>query len=327
LLCPLGILYIWISSQKKAGFARTVLLLIGFLGNPTFSFVNTRVLFIHTKHDISDLEQHRVYPNLEVQLNAPIKTTEILKKYFPSIIRKIVNNIRAVFSFKVWKKLFPLDIIFLFFLFASCLYRRRCNNVRYNFFRWGVFLFIFGNIGIVSIITHLTRLYIPLQPLIYIVGINEVLVFFGNSSAGYLKKLKPVVLCIMILVGVFRFCDTLATYEKSPPAVSVIDKESYELLQKVTTRESIIVSDISDEIVLHVGCRSIRLPAFCVDILEINNEYLPIDYVLISSKLMPAYNYSDYGNFLNSEAFLEKFKLMMVLPNGSSLYEKARRIY
>jgi 4-amino-4-deoxy-L-arabinose transferase-like glycosyltransferase len=339
MLLPLSICYIWITSPKEKRLHSAVLILVGFLvaagpwfirntvitGNPTFSFVNSRALLSETKQDISDLKMHRVNTNLEIQLDAPINATEILNKYWPSVSKKVIQNILAIFSIEFWAIFFPLDGIFLFFFLASLIYRRHVENERYNFFRFGVIFLIIGTILIISILTHITRLYIPLQPLIYIIGINELFIFFDNFSFGYLKKLKPVVLSVMILFGLFRFYNTAVTHKSSHLAASSSDNASYAILRQTITPNSIVVSDISYKTALNMGCRSIRLPAFPIDIQKIDKDYLPVDYVLISSDMWPEYRYSYYSNFVNSGTFLSKFKFLQVLPNGAVLYEKLRQ--
>ncbi len=136
--------------------------------------------------------------------------------------------------------------------------------------------------------------------------------------------MKPFVIFALIAFGVFRFYNTAMIHKSSPPFPSAINKKSYEYLKQVTTRDSVIVSDISYQISTFVGCRSIRLPVFPADIIKINDNYLPIDYILISNNISPSYIYSDYGTYIRSNVFLKRFKLMKILPDASALFTRIR---
>ena len=107
-----------------------------------------------------------------------------------------------------------------------------------------------------------------------------------------------------------------------PPSVSAAEKESYEFIKRIASRNTIVASDFSYRIALYAGCRTIRLPVFPVDLLKINDSYLPIDYVLINRRMAPSYEYANYGEFIRSEAFLKKFKFMRMLPDGSVLFRR-----
>jgi 4-amino-4-deoxy-L-arabinose transferase-like glycosyltransferase len=141
LLVPLAALYIWISFQKKKKFTGFALLLVAFLlvagpwfirntvvvGEPAFSFSTSRNLAKGSS---------LVHSDLEMQLDAPVETFEVLKIYGKSVAGKVLNNLSAVVRLKFWSANFsPKGSIFLFFLFASFIYRRHSANRKYDSFR------------------------------------------------------------------------------------------------------------------------------------------------------------------------------------------------
>lgn len=339
---PLVLLFIWIGKQKKARFHSIALFTIGFLlitgpwfarniltvGKPVFSFVNSRALVLGTIHKKSDLQNHLVHTDLEMQLEAPVDTTEIFKKYGPAITKKVFHNILAIFTLKFWSQDFPTEGIFIFFLFAASIYRRHSGNKNYDFYRYGVILLFFFSFLIISLLSHIGRLYIPLIPFIYIVGINEILVLFSNLRFSFLRKFKYIVFCGMLLFGLFKFYNVtmIHKHRPSPKSISTPEKSSYEFIRQLTARDSIIVSNASHRIALYVGCRTIRLPVFPVDLLKINDSYIPIDYVLINRRMGRNYRYSNYDKFIKSDAFSKKFKFVRALPDGSLLFRRLEKI-
>lgn len=332
----LVLLFIWITKQKKARFHSIVSFIIGFLlisgpwfvrnvvtvGKPIFSFVNTRALVLGTIQKKSDLENQLVHTDLEMQLEAPVETSEIVKKYGPAIAKKVFNNILALFSLKFWSQDFPSEGIFLLFLFAASIYRRHSGNKSYDFYRYGIILLFFFSFMIISLLDHIDRLYIPLIPLIYIAGINEILVLFSNLRFSFLRKFKHVVFYGMLLFGLFRLYNVTMIHKHSPSRISTTEKKSYEFIRQLTARDTIIVSNTSHRIALYAGCRTIRSPVFPVDLLKINDSYLPIDFVLINRRMARNYQYSNYDKFIKSDAFSKKFRFVKVLPDGSLLFRR-----
>jgi 4-amino-4-deoxy-L-arabinose transferase-like glycosyltransferase len=337
---PIVLLFIWISEQKKQRIHSIGLFIIGFLlitgpwfarniltvGKPVFSFVNSRALVLETIHKKSDLQNQLIHTDLEMQLEAPVDTTEIFKKYGPAITKKVFHNILAIFTLKFWSQDFPTEAIFIFFLFAASIYRRHSGNKNYDFYRYGVILLFFFSFLIISLLDHVVRLYIPLIPFIYIAGINEILVLFSNLRFGFLRKFKYIVFCGMLLFGLFKFYNVTMIHKHRPSPISTPEKSSYEFLKQTASRDSIIVSNTSHRIALYVGCRTIRLPVFPADLLKINDSYIPIDFVLINRRMSRNYQYSNYNNFIKSDAFSQKFKFVRTLPDGSLLFKNLEGI-
>ncbi|MEJ2353834.1 MAG: hypothetical protein P8Y03_29000, partial [Anaerolineales bacterium] len=96
---------------------------------------------------------------------------------------------------------------------------------------------------------------------------------------------------------------------------------------------AVIAADISEQISLFSSRRTLRLPADPAELLEIDRDYLPVDYVLLSRDLLarnPAGDeesgyhetYEDYLNFVDSAAFLDVYQMGEKLPNGAMLFRK-----
>jgi hypothetical protein len=322
------------NTQRSKKLIHMVLLLTGFLcivspwfvrniiltGDPTFSFSNSRNLVLGTSS---------IHSDLAMQLDAPIETVQILKEYRSSIAKKALRNIKGVFNLNFWVKNFEQCIFFLLLLFSSFICRRQNNNKMYDLFRKGVVVLIVCDILIVSLAFHWDRFYIHLRPLIYIVGINELFMFF--YSFQFSKRLKQAIFFALLLFGIIKlYSNTTIVYEKRWPEVSPAEEKTYVTIKQIATKNTIIMSDVSYKIALHGGCRTVRLPSFPKDLLEINKKYLLIDYVLISRAILenprakPSLfeRYPNYSKFIESKQFKRKFELMTMLPDGSALYKR-----
>ena len=157
LLVPLVALYVWIKVPPKARLSGSVLFSIAFIftigpwfirnavlvGDPTFSFSTSRNLVKGSCPVNSDLD---------LQLDAPVETLEVLKSYGLGVARKTFKNILGATRLSFWGKNFsPKGSIFIFFLFASVIYRWCSGEARYDFFRRAVVVLVFGNLLIVSL--------------------------------------------------------------------------------------------------------------------------------------------------------------------------------
>lgn len=324
MLLPLVALFIWISEKGKSKFRSIIFLSVGFFiivgpwfirntvvaGNPTFSFFNSRRLAVDTfpRRSVSDSD-------LALRLEAPVDTIEIFRKYRLPITKKVFKNMSDVLSLTFWADCFKPDGILLVFLFASFIYRRHSSNKNYSIFRDGTVVLIFCTFLIACSVHHVPRYYVSLQPLIYLVSINEIIMLFNNLTFKHSQKLKIAVICGLVLFGSVRFYKVTMRHKNCPPQISAAQNESYEFIKKIASKNTIIASYNSHKISLQVGCRTIKLPAFPVDLLKINDRYLPIDYILLPKRRSPKYD-----EFVKSEAFLRKFRFMKVLPDRSILF-------
>jgi hypothetical protein len=135
----------------------------------------------------------------------------------------------------------------------------------------------------------------------------------------------------MLLFGIVRLYNATMIQKKSPLPVSAQENKSYELIRQVAAKNTLIASNVSQKLALYVGCRTLRLPAFPIELLKINDNYLPIDYVLITSSVLNAdpskiqsfpETYADYNEFVKSDEFLKVFKFTKELTDGAVLFER-----
>ena len=327
ILFPLVALFIWISEKGKSKFRSIIFLSVGSLiivgpwfirntivvGKPIFSFFNSRRIVLRA------LPQHS---DIGLQLEAPVDNIEVFQKYGLVVTKKVLNNISAIVGSNFWAKSFGPDGILLFFLFASFIYRRSFRNKNYIILRDGTIILILCNFLVASLVFHRPRFYVSLQPLICLVGINEIIMLFNDFTFKHSKKLKIAVICGLVLFASVRLYKVTMRHKYRPLPIGALENKSYEFIKKIASKDTIIASSNSYKISLQVGCRTIRLPVFPVDLLKINDRYLPIDYVLINRKMAKKYAHSDYGKFVKSDEFLRKFRFMKVLPDGPVLFKR-----
>jgi len=333
---PTGILLVWLGLEKKDVARGFVLLLVGFLiaagpwfirnaaltGNPCFSFFNSRRMVLQIRP---------VHSDIEMQLDGPVGTMDAFSEYGAAVVRKVLRNISKIFSFTFWAYSFSSASPFLFLFFASCIYDRNPTGKSYALFRGVTALLILCNFLLVCLVLHDIRFWVYLRPLVYIIGINEALRLFGRFRLRYARQLNLIVFCGLLLFGVFRFYSVAAAHKNRPSPVSPPEGRSYEFIKRTVRPDTLVACDAAYKVALYACCRSVRLPAFPGEILEINDEYIPIDYVLISPSVFrhrppntPSLyeTYADYADFVKSEEFRKEFKLVRILPDGSALFKR-----
>jgi 4-amino-4-deoxy-L-arabinose transferase-like glycosyltransferase len=326
-MIPLCVLYIWFKSDKKTRMLNTVVLVGGIaisvgpwlarnyivVGDPVFSFSNTRNLVIDALGEDTDIE---------IQLDAPLETSEIFEQYGSEILRKIGSNLLGLFKPYHWARAFPPDSFILLIVLVSFVYRKHCSDKRYNLFRDSVVVLVICNMLIVAMAFNRVRFYTPLQPLIYIVAASEIFIVLNKVKLKNLRVvLRNTVFFGLVLFGIFRFCGNLTLYRKAASPVSEAEMKSYESIRTRVSGATIVAADTSYKISLYADCRSLRLPAFPRDLLKINDDHLPIDYILAPQwRLNPR---TSYGKFFGSSQFLKRFRRVEMMPDGSVLFERS----
>lgn len=325
-MMPLCVLYIWFKSHKKTRMLNTVVLVVGIaisigpwlirnysvVGNPTFSFSNTRNLAMEAIGERIDME---------TLLDAPVKTSEVFEQYGSKILRKIRDNLLGIFTPHYWSQAFPPDSFILLIVLASFMYRKHCSDNKYNLFRDVVVILVVCNTLIIAMAFSKARFYTSLQPLIYIVAASEVFIVLNKVKFEKLSfVLRNTVFFGLLLFGFFRFCGNLSLYRNVATPVSEAEMKSYESIRERVSGDTIVAADTSYKVSLYAGCRSLRLPVFAGNLLNINDQYLPLDYILSPQwRLDPD---TGYGQLFRSSQFLKRFKRVEVLPDGSVLFEK-----
>jgi 4-amino-4-deoxy-L-arabinose transferase-like glycosyltransferase len=336
LLILLMILYVWITTPKARRFLATVLFLVGLLlpltpwmvrnvritGDPLFSFTTSRNLVLDAIEGHSDLE---------MQLHAPVELSTILTQNGKEILEKFFRNVfENFFSSLYWANSFRrMLVIFPLFFFLGLLGKSNASSRHYYNLKWSTLALILGTFLIISLTVYSVRSFTMFRPLILIIGINEIILVLDRSTRS--NTIRTIGVVLLILVGVLQLGTEVAAHKYSPPAQSKFDQITHEYLMRKTAEDSIIASDISERISAFTQHRTLRLPADPVELLEINQTYLKIDYVLFGKDLVtdnstnidePGYHetYGDHVTFVTTPAFLDIYTFEDNLPNGSLLY-------
>jgi hypothetical protein len=137
----------------------------------------------------------------------------------------------------------------------------------------------------------------------------------------------------IIIFASLQLFQAVRVHKESPLDQSRFDRDAYAQIMRIVPPEDLIAADISERISFYTGRRTLRLPSDPAELLEIDQKYLPVDYVLISKGLdqgdsgdpsEPGYHetYQDYDQFVVSLEFLDRFTLKRRLANGSILYQR-----
>lgn len=336
ILIPFVIIHMVLTRPKTERWSYSVFILLGILcttfpwglrnfsltGDPFFSFSQSRNLVLGA------LPKHA---DLDMQLHAPTETSIVLQLYGKTIIKKIYHNIWPTwFTLTHWRTIF--DHIFwpIFVLFLSSFFHIETYSSRkYKLFKWEYLLLVLLNMFVSAMFHHDTRFYVPFRPYILLIGIYELFMFFDQLLFNYGVLCKRIALSMIGLFGCLLFISLFM--QQRYLAIDVNERESWRILQQLTSAESIIASDVSHK-VTNIDRRSLRLPAYPKELLEIDLQYLEIDYVLLSKNVLDAVpseatnmwweTYDDYGEFVGSAGFLAQFQVECELPNGAVLFSK-----
>jgi 4-amino-4-deoxy-L-arabinose transferase-like glycosyltransferase len=338
ILIPLGLLLVWINSPKGKRTSSLLLFAVGLLlllipwslrnlqvaGDPLFSFTTTRNLVLDAVPGHSDLE---------MQLHAPVDLSTVLSTYGGAIAAKLFRNMVANFLSPLYwantfRRMFILLPLFAFVGFFGPFDRAQ---KRYNLLKWSTLGLIVATFAVISLTVYSVRSYVMFRPLLLIVG--------GYALLGLLDRtfqpggLRSLLYGLLILVAGYQLASAALDHKNSLPPFSQFDQRSYEFITRQTGEDALIASDISEQISLFAGRRTLRLPAEPAELLSIDRDYIAVDFVLLSKDLSsggsiedddPGYHetYQDYVAFTSSPEFLERYRLEEHLPNGSVLYQR-----
>ncbi|MHC4941520.1 MAG: ArnT family glycosyltransferase [Planctomycetota bacterium] len=325
-LFPLMILLFWLKAPKNKRIFSIALLFLGFLvaagpwfarnfmvaGSPVFSFSNTRNLTIGTLPD---------HPDLEYQLDAPYETSVILEQYGTAIAEKFIKNLQFLVHPDYWSISFSQDAFLLLCLLISFLFRLHSKKKSYIHFRDFTFILIICTCLLTCLAIHQKRFFAPMLPLMYVIGFHEAFLLLDKERPAFLKWLKYAVYLGLIALVVYRSVELTEIHQKPTSQYQEAQSTSYEYLKPWVDRDTVVAASTSYILSVKTGCRSIRLPAYPEDLLKIDEEYIEVDFVLISNwsfKMFPV-----YYDFVESVEFTDKFTLLQELPYKSKLYVKS----
>ena len=294
-------------------------------GDPLFSFSTSRNLVLATS----------VHSDLETQLHAPAQTAAVISEYKSLILAKALNN--------TWpKKLFPTylvgDPVFGVMLMTgialSLLPGRAEANVNqdYVLFKWGVLAMIYTNFLVTSVAFFHPRFLVTLLPFIPIIGFQEICVLPNKLKSNRMPRLQAAFPWILLACCVLYPLPALREFIVSDQETnSNAEQAALDAIAKITGPESVIASNISIPLTVYNGNPAIMLPAFPEQLLEINRDYIAIDYVffyapasqvVLPQGMLSLYEtHGVYVDFFETSEFLKTYRLIFTLPDGSMLYE------
>lgn len=368
----------WAKTKSITRLQGTILVIMGFLAiitpwatrnyiltsNPLFSFSTTRNLVLYALPSHSDIE---------MQLHAPITTSDIMVKYGTQISQKVYDNIWSIIkkpvrligsekyayfagfifvttiattfittnkvTIQAWQS-FPQSLWRNFFAIEKTssaqnnILPEYLQNKNYRLLKWSVLGIVLLNFLIISLAFYRSRFYQMFNPLIAIIGVQEFLLIINLIFKQKLKWLKYGVIIAAIFGFVFAFIVTIRKTLTVDDRAMIVDQASYQLLKKYVSPKNLMVANNSHKTALFTEIPSLRLPADPYELLEIDENYVAVDYILLSAYIVNAdpnqitqdvwENYANYAEFIQTEVFLQKFEHITQLPDGSMLYKKIR---
>jgi 4-amino-4-deoxy-L-arabinose transferase-like glycosyltransferase len=338
LLAPLALVFAWTKAPKGKRVSAILLILAGMslplipwslrnlqmAGDPLFSFTTTRNLVLDAVPGHSDLE---------MQLYAPADLFSVADLYGSAILTKFLSNVAAnIFSPLYWANSFRRMLIFLpLFAFVSLLRLSSSSGEKYRFLVWTTLALILATFLLISLTVYSVRSYVMFRPLIIMIGINEIIALIRRTFAS--RTIRIGISTLLLLLAGYMLVSAASDHRDIPAPLSQFDQKAYDILNGRTEEGSLIGSDISEQVSLFTGRRTLRLPAEPAELLEIDMEYIQVDYVLLSRDLMigsyaedndPGYHetYQNYEEFSRMPEFLDVYFLDERLPNGSLLFRR-----
>jgi hypothetical protein len=338
ILLPWVLLSPWLTGARTRRLASAIFVLAGMLalllpwlvrnfqltGDPLFSFNTSRNLVKGTQPGQVDLE---------LRLHAPVEVEEVVRQYREVILHKFTSNLMKFFSPAYWANNFRGMLVLFPGLFIFSLVRH-VDRGEYDRLKWNAALLLLLTFLLISLTVDSVRYYLLFRPLILVVAFSE-LFFFISRRTSLPAVLLTALPLITLGTGLIWLAVQVYQHTVLPPVQSRFALRTYEALREKASRETVIASDISERISLFTGARTIRLPDDPNDLLEIDREFLQVDYVLFSrdlSRTDPAGKdseeeaglYLDYLDFVEKPEFLEQFSFDEELPHGELLYKRRK---
>ena len=335
---PLVLVLPWLKPGKLARLQALLFVLLGLAlplapwmvrntsltGDPLFSFTTSRNLVLDAVPENSDLE---------MQLHAPVQLSAVLSEYGQAILIKFAGNLwRNLFSPAYWVlSLGGLHPVLLLFFLASIIAWQRGYSEQHQILLWITISLLMATFLLVCLTVFSARYYLPFHPVIILLGIAWLFKLLDRLTLATTGQW--VILVGMILIASLQFFHAVQMHKNSPPDQSDFDQEAYAQVLRTVPADALIATDISERTSFFTGRRTLRLPSDPAELLEIDQIYLQVDFVLISKGLNqggtgdpaePGYHetYTAYIPFVDSPEFLERFTLKRRLANGATLYQR-----
>lgn len=294
-------------------------------GNPLFSSFNTRMLVMGAVPNQSDLV---------TRLHAPISTGAVLEEFGDAIWEKYHGHLtQHTFSPRYWAEMLSPAGLYLLPLFILAFLRRQQGGRRVASFKWVVLALLVCNFLVVGLVLPLGRMFSAFRSPVILIALwqlDELAGMFGGKRFGGIAR--NVLFGLVLLAGCVRLGHTIREHHRRPLRNPALFASVRELAGSIE-EGSVVASDESFLFALLAERRSVRLPDDPADLLEIDERYLPIDYVFLSRRVTSARkaeaertqiysSYAAYNSFIESQAFKSRYELVRWLPERGALYRR-----
>jgi hypothetical protein len=322
---PLGMLYAWVSTSRDKWKA-PLIVAIGWLivispwmvrntmvtGNPMFSFLTTRALLWETSEKFDP----------ELHLHSPVDAGEILKIHGPEIFRKYKDNLNSIWSLVFWTTRFITPLPLFFFFIVSFFYRRNELEPQFRLFQWTCLVLILVNFFVVSFVENEVRFYTAFRPIIVLIGTATIMKIVSNvKTKSY--RIGATLLVGLVAVAFLNFSLRVLHKDANSLETSIMEHRIDDIyaLRNFTEPDSVIASNTSFAVSLYAERRSLRLPTNPLELLEINDKYLRVQYIFLTQDLQ---RYQPYQEFTKSNLFLDHYESIKTFQNGGILFKTKR---
>ncbi len=287
---------------------------LSLVGSPWFSFSSTRNLVMGTGRD------------LDMELSAPVGLSAVWEQHGSAIGTKILEQLGAGITAEYWGSMYaglPLWVAVgaALFTLLGILPRFRAPRRLASLITSILAL----NFFTVSLAFPLDRFFLPTRPLLCLMaaGCLATLIRLITAHSPWVRRGVAALALGALAIPAFQ---AVARHQESPRRVA-----SLEGVLEVCEPGSVIASDLSHRIALETPHRALRLPANPEELLEIDQEYLRLDYVLLSAKLMTGaktkkeahFNaFETYRKFVRSSEFRSRYEEVPDLPGNTTLFRR-----
>jgi hypothetical protein len=290
-------------------------------GDPVFSFLASRNLALGAIGEHVDID---------MMLNAPVYTGAVLDQWGREVLAKTALNLwPSLIDPIFWWKMLWSPVPFLAFFLAGWANRRASPGGRR--FSAMLLLLLLLNFLAVSPAIHLRRFYDPFRPLLILGGVLALAEFCRSIELPERSARAEQHLLSLLLFASLAQGAAVLTYRHDDSSRLDAERPAYDSLGSLVPPDAVVASDASEKVSLLTDRRAIRLPYNPPELLEIHEDYLDLDYILLSPKVFqpPAEKrgsstlfatYEAYGPFSRSKPFLERYRMVSQGADGSVLY-------
>ncbi len=285
-------------------------------GNPFFSFLTSRALTAKSAVFSSG--------SIDLELHAPIEMSAVLQAYGDQIAAKVwahlwPNLVNPLF----WWEMLGVYCLALPLALLGNLIRKPSLSGSFLLFERAALILVLANFFLVSTTYHKPRYYEAVTPFLIIILIARfwwLIGLLGRRATMARHRAAPIFFVLLLVLGAVRGLTTFIEH-KTVPDRDPADRRSFEVLRQTLDAQAVIISDLSLEITLFTGRRTVRTPRDPLEVLEIDRDFIAIDAVVLSPRIRRRYR-----RLLESEAFRRRYGVREELPNGASFYRRSATV-